>query len=179
MATAAAYEQEYINIISSGICRVVNGMIGCGIEVKQNLRVFITSPTPLYGEGISWAASQHRPANFAEGTHMAFPLFFPRCCWVGGSLTWFSLMSGLAIESGRRQECYVSQRSGKIARFMGPTWGPPGDDRTQVGPMLAPWSWTLLSGVARRNVYLYWKECKLCMRLNVAAIPLLNDTQSH
>ena len=31
-----------------------------------------------------------------------------------------------------------------IARFMGPTWGPPGDDRTQVGPMLA--TWTLLSG---------------------------------
>ena len=23
---------------------------------------------------------------------------------------------------------------------MGPTWGPPGDDRTQVGPMLAPWN---------------------------------------
>ena len=31
-----------------------------------------------------------------------------------------------------------------LARFMGPTWGPPGADRTQVGPMLAPWS--LLSG---------------------------------
>ena len=31
-----------------------------------------------------------------------------------------------------------------IARFMGPTWGPSGADRTQVGPMLAPW--TLLSG---------------------------------
>ena len=31
-----------------------------------------------------------------------------------------------------------------IARFMGPTWGPYGADRTQVGPMLAPW--TLLSG---------------------------------
>ena len=29
------------------------------------------------------------------------------------------------------------------ARFMGPTWGPSGADRTQVGPMLAPW--TLLS----------------------------------
>ena len=28
---------------------------------------------------------------------------------------------------------------------MGPTWGPYGADRTQVGPMLAPW--TLLSGV--------------------------------
>ena len=32
-----------------------------------------------------------------------------------------------------------------IARFMGPTWGPSGADRTQVGPMLAPW--TLLSGM--------------------------------
>ena len=31
-----------------------------------------------------------------------------------------------------------------IARFMGPTWGPSGADRTQVDPMLAPW--TLLSG---------------------------------
>ena len=27
-----------------------------------------------------------------------------------------------------------------IARFMGPTWVPSGADRTQVGPMLAPWS---------------------------------------
>ena len=33
-----------------------------------------------------------------------------------------------------------------ITRFMGPTWGPSGADRTQVGPMLAPW--TLLSGAA-------------------------------
>ena len=31
-----------------------------------------------------------------------------------------------------------------IATFMGPTWGPPGADRTQEGPMLAPW--ILLSG---------------------------------
>ena len=27
-----------------------------------------------------------------------------------------------------------------IARFMGPTWGPSGTDRTQVGPMLTPWA---------------------------------------
>ena len=32
----------------------------------------------------------------------------------------------------------------QIARFMGPTWGPPGSCRPQMGPMLAPW--TLLSG---------------------------------
>ena len=32
---------------------------------------------------------------------------------------------------------------------MGPTWGPRGTDRTQVGPMLAPW--TLLSGSHNRS----------------------------
>ena len=34
--------------------------------------------------------------------------------------------------------------SSEIAQFMGPTWGPPGSSRPQMGPMLAPW--TLLSG---------------------------------
>ena len=38
-----------------------------------------------------------------------------------------------------------------IARFMGPTWGPSGADRTQVGPTLAPW--TLLFGIL---VFLVW-----------------------
>ena len=33
----------------------------------------------------------------------------------------------------------------QIAKFMGPTWGPPGSFRPQMGPLLAPW--TLLSGV--------------------------------
>ena len=35
-----------------------------------------------------------------------------------------------------------------IARFMGPTWGPSGADRPQVGPILAPW--TLLSGITHQ-----------------------------
>ena len=34
-------------------------------------------------------------------------------------------------------------------RFMGPTWGPSGANRTQVGPMLA--TWTLLSGLILRD----------------------------
>ena len=34
--------------------------------------------------------------------------------------------------------------STQIAKFMGPTWGPPGSCWPQMGPMLAPW--TLLSG---------------------------------
>ena len=31
-----------------------------------------------------------------------------------------------------------------ITRFMGPTWGPSGADRTRVGPMLAPWTLGIL-----------------------------------
>ena len=38
---------------------------------------------------------------------------------------------------------------------MGPTWGPPGADRTKVGPMLAPWS--LLSGMLQLT-----NEDKVC-----------------
>ena len=38
----------------------------------------------------------------------------------------------------------IVTRGTQIARFMGPTWDPPGSCRPQMGPMLAPW--TLLSG---------------------------------
>ena len=56
-----------------------------------------------------------------------------------------------------------------IARFMGLIWGPFGADRTQVGPMLAPW--TLLSGVPcahsglERHIYLSlkWSLSYLCI----------------
>ena len=35
----------------------------------------------------------------------------------------------------------------QIARFLWPTWGPPGSCRPQMGPMFAPW--ILLSGIRR------------------------------
>ena len=38
-----------------------------------------------------------------------------------------------------------------ITRFLEPTWGPSGAERTQVGPMLA--SWTLLSGIINVNAW--------------------------
>ena len=40
--------------------------------------------------------------------------------------------------------CTYDARATQIAKFMGPTWGPPGSCWTQIGPVLAPW--TLLSG---------------------------------
>ena len=44
----------------------------------------------------------------------------------------------------------------QIAKFMGPTWGPPGSCQPQMGPMLAPW--TLLSG----QVWNWWTLQTLC-----------------
>ena len=51
-----------------------------------------------------------------------------------------------ALKSARTDTLFLTYgyMGTQIARSMGPTWGPSGADRTQVGPMLAPW--TLLSG---------------------------------
>ena len=49
------------------------------------------------------------------------------------------LLAVISIRPLAHETLWTSQ----IARFMGPTWGPPEDDRTLVGHMLA--LWTLLS----------------------------------
>ena len=46
--------------------------------------------------------------------------------------------------TGWRVKTSTLHNTAQIARFMGPTWSPPGSCRPQMGPMLAPW--TLLSG---------------------------------
>ena len=48
---------------------------------------------------------------------------------------------------------HPSHKTSQIASFMGPTWGPSGTDRTQLGPMLAPW--TLLSGIQMASLIPY------------------------
>ena len=51
------------------------------------------------------------------------------------------------FDSNSPEVCSGPERSSwltQIAKFMGPTWGPPGSCRPQMGPMLVPW--TLLSG---------------------------------
>ena len=56
---------------------------------------------------------------------------------------------------------------------MGPTWGPPGSYRPQMGPMLAPW--TLLSGTVAAGLLHWqwaasehsWRIYKYCMTLQI------------
>ena len=57
-------------------------------------------------------------------------------------MTIASYVDTAAVNFGKAHSRY---KTPLIARFMGPTWGPSGADRTQVGNMLAPW--TLLSGI--------------------------------
>ena len=47
-----------------------------------------------------------------------------------------------------------------LAKFMRPTWSPPGSCRPQMGPMLAPW--TLLSGrpFVRKSTSHWWISLK-------------------
>ena len=67
---------------------------------------------------------------------------------LGGHITsWHSLYGTwhLVMVQGRITSPCSRCHGSVIARFKGPIWGPPGADRTQVGPMLA--AWTLLSGM--------------------------------
>ena len=62
-----------------------------------------------------------------------------------------AVYSQLFKMSTNTQEEYYIMKQGialavhtQITKFMGPTWGPPGSCRPQMGPMLVPW--TLLPG---------------------------------
>ena len=70
----------------------------------------------------------------------------------GFVIRYTSVLANIAALGKNRNDCVLGTL---IARFVGPTWGPSGPDRTQVGPMLAPW--TLLSGdqnIIAQNIYI-------------------------
>ena len=52
----------------------------------------------------------------------------------------------------------VDSNTPQIAKFMGPTWGPPGSCRPQMGPMLVPW--TLLAGATLAIPWDSMARCK-------------------
>ena len=67
--------------------------------------------------------------------------------WKVLNLLWFYPRFNMQLTGCRRRTLhYVYWNQSQIAKFMGPTWGPPGSCRPQMGPMLAPW--TLISGVS-------------------------------
>ena len=80
-------------------------------------------------------------------------------CPFGDLMTLFKLAEIVRILATLHFQCWHVDctTAALIARFMGPTWGTSGADRTQVGPMLAPW--TLLSGTYNNRRLRRWYEC--------------------
>ena len=77
----------------------------------------------ILGDGNSHIFSWDRPKRMFEA-----PIRSVHVCFIDVSWLYAQQQDGL------------NTLKSLIARFMGLTWGPPGADRTQVGPMLAPWS---------------------------------------
>ena len=61
---------------------------------------------------------------------------------------------------------WTQRTNSQIAKFMGPTWGPPGSCRPQMGPMLAPMN------LAIRVSYV--KIVRFATSLGISAMSLLN-----
>ena len=97
---------------------------------------------------------------------------------------WFQHIISLPIKRRSREDITVLRRENAalIARFMGPTWGPSGADRTQLGPMLAPW--TLLSGRVLTAIHVFSSfSCDLAkyrgrsrMKINTHGDPKCDDS---
>ena len=125
-------------------------MVRCGLFRPINCRA--TSLAIVYAIGVTlknigqyiWWMNPLRTLILATdykvpSNHVHRPISWDVLCyWVTWAVVWLRLWP-------------------QTARFLGPTWGSPGDDRTQVGPMLA--TWTLLLGTA-------WLSCHLQLQCN-------------
>ena len=121
-------------------------------------------PTPLHQlckSRESWSGWE-LPPPWCSTLHKAtFPHIWPRCLAWRDKCTRYPRKSSLnATYVNQVTDPFVNRnwkewspyirllhwtRLSQIAKFMGPTWGPPGSCRPQMGLTLAPW--TLLSGL--------------------------------
>ena len=136
------------------MCRDVCCNKGCYLGQKTSSRTTLSwskimlRPTQSEPLGISW---EIRTWKSWIG-HRKVQIWTPRTLlgpdsdsypWHWSSSNYGSTIAhGCAAGLGYPKTC--CSRITQIAKFTGPTWGPPGSCRPQMGPMLAPW--TLLSG---------------------------------
>ena len=102
-----------------------------------------------------------------EWYHILYKIYLSRClnyCFFWSLPVWFSI---ICVSVKKHLVIHIiwwivkSENMGiltLIARFMGPTWGPSGADKTHVGPLLA--SWTLLSGKIGGISFFFERGCK-------------------
>ena len=148
-------------------------MIECFGKVHticSHILIIVESPSPVFSQFEDYELATISSAiDGNPGTQNVFKVYckWDVCIWRRGPHVQCAWL------------CNISQ----IAKFMGPTWGPPGSCRPQMGPMLAPW--TLLSGlfisVARQTgnsvlflSVLYWTLCAVLEILLYTYISILS-----
>ena len=133
----------------------------------------ITTTNVAYGIILTLDSAAIVPAMLVGCSNMLLPLlkctqWFNKNCH-HNEIANLNIMSEVILsvnsETGWRFKCVLVHEDNmlllllesiQIAKFMGPTWGPPGSCRPQMDPMLAPW--TLLSGYPLLSKKLSWKD---------------------
>ena len=137
---------KMVAILADGIFKCISLNENFGISIEISLKFVPMSPidTSTIGSGNGGAEqtsnylNQYWQCNDAYiYIHIYIYIYGICICVSVGVGGWVNIT---VIDEGTK----ASSTDILIARFWGPTWGPSGADRTQVGSMLA--SWTLLSG---------------------------------
>ena len=110
-----------------GDLRVISGLLG------QSIWLAHYHPSDLHQHNVPCASLSPGEYIMLRSTQFCCVLFCFDCIICVGGFWWvfISIFCGVAI---KLWSVMVSQRTPLIARFMGPTWDPPGADRAQVGP---------------------------------------------
>ena len=128
---------------------IVSGDLFCMIRNSQRITYISNrSQTPSINESTSFLSIWLKQIGTifivftlnAKNGYMACCARYMYICIAGVDMTYQSNVS-----YGRKVKIETLYIVSQIARFMGPTLGPPGSCRPHMDPMLAPW--TLLSGV--------------------------------
>ena len=85
--------------------------------------------------------------NFSEILIEIYIFSFKKMHFKISAAKWHLFLLGLNVL--KVSQGWEDWKISQIAKFMGPTWDPPGSSRPQMGPMLAPW--TLLSEMLYRT----------------------------
>ena len=85
---------------------------------------------------LSWDIKTKSAMHIWNGCSLVAYVYARVCCEIIKLVE-----SSLLVQLGSKM-CFCVKLSNVSSKFfMGPTWGPPGADRTQVDPMLATWTW--------------------------------------
>ena len=135
------------NRVTSGLINLNAPVMSLLCESSIHCSEALTQPTSPWWMQMSW----HQICTRASATTMPTGLTLVLCKWYyirkSKLKTLYQIWKYFNTWLNKKlHENVADNKTSLKAMFMGPTWGPPGAEGTQMGPMLAPW--TLLSGLS-------------------------------